>query len=404
MRVAVLGAGLQGSCVALELARHGFEVDLFDRNDRCLSQASAQNEGKIHLGYVYGNDPSLRTARLMVRGALSFAPLMRTWIGDAIDRVPVSTPFHYVVHRESLLSADQVERHLQATHQIARAQLNGDADAYFGIDLAQSPERIDPSEHRFASDRVAAVFMTPEIAIDPEALAAAVRQQLDQVPGINCVLNAEIVSVDSTATNRMKVDFVVDSERQSRSYDHVVNTLWDGRLAIDATLGIHPDRPWLFRTKYFLRLQGAPDRGAVPSATIVLGAFGDVVHYANGALYLSWYPAGMRQTTGELSPGDSAAALDADTAAEIRHSIVARIAEIVPEVSAAIGSAIDGADVKGGVIFAYGQSDISDPASELHQRHDVGVHSYGRYHSIDTGKLTLAPLFAKEAADHIRAA
>ena len=63
MRVAVLGGGLQGACVALELSRHGVKVDLYEKSDQCLSQASAHNEGKMHLGYVYANDRSLRTAR-----------------------------------------------------------------------------------------------------------------------------------------------------------------------------------------------------------------------------------------------------------------------------------------------------------------------------------------------------
>jgi len=27
---------------------------------------------------------------------------MRRWVGDAIDRIPVSMPLHYVVHTESL--------------------------------------------------------------------------------------------------------------------------------------------------------------------------------------------------------------------------------------------------------------------------------------------------------------
>ena len=53
----------------------------------------------IHLGYVYANDPTMQTARLMARGALNFTSLMRRWIGDAIDAIPVSEPFYYVVHR-----------------------------------------------------------------------------------------------------------------------------------------------------------------------------------------------------------------------------------------------------------------------------------------------------------------
>jgi len=57
--------------------------------------------------------------------------------------------------------------------------------------------------------------------------------------------------------------------------------------------------------------------------------------------------------------------------------------------------------VRGGVIVAWGSTDIDDQASELHRRHDIGVHSYGRYHSIDPGKLTMAPYFAKVCADRI---
>ena len=63
----MLGGGLQGACVALELATHGVPVDLFEGGDRCLTRASAQNEGKVHLGYVYANDHTLSTARTMVR-------------------------------------------------------------------------------------------------------------------------------------------------------------------------------------------------------------------------------------------------------------------------------------------------------------------------------------------------
>ena len=82
-RVAVLGAGLQGASVALELAANGVEVDLYDQAGHCLAGASSNNEGKIHFGYVYANDPSLRTARTLIEGALAFSPLLRRWLGPA---------------------------------------------------------------------------------------------------------------------------------------------------------------------------------------------------------------------------------------------------------------------------------------------------------------------------------
>ena len=56
MRVAVLGAGFLGTGVALELARRGVAVHLYDRNDVCITQAGLRNEGKVHLGFTYAKD------------------------------------------------------------------------------------------------------------------------------------------------------------------------------------------------------------------------------------------------------------------------------------------------------------------------------------------------------------
>ena len=57
--------------------------------------------------------------------------------------------------------------------------------------------------------------------------------------------------------------------------------------------------------------------------------------------------------------------------------------------------------VKGGVIVAMGETDIYDPASELHRRFEIGVTSTGRFHSVDPGKLTMAPYFADVCASRI---
>jgi 2-polyprenyl-6-methoxyphenol hydroxylase-like FAD-dependent oxidoreductase len=226
MRVAVLGGGLQGACVAMELAASGIHVDLYDRNDRCLSQASAQNEGKIHLGYVYANDRSLRSARMMVKGAITFASLMRRWIGTAIDRIPVSTPFHYVVHSGSLLSVDAVEHHFRGAHAIALDESRNVPLDYFGADYRAAPARMSDSEcgRLFDRQRTAAAYRTAEMSIDPEALADAVRARLSSDPNIHCLLHAHVhgVALDSDGVG---VDFEVPEGRAREHYDHVVNAL-----------------------------------------------------------------------------------------------------------------------------------------------------------------------------------
>ncbi|MFZ4072154.1 MAG: hypothetical protein ACOYJ6_18925 [Caulobacterales bacterium] len=58
-------------------------------------------------------------------------------------------------------------------------------------------------------------------------------------------------------------------------------------------------------------------------------------------------------------------------------------------------------EVHGGIIYALSVTDFDDPISGLHNRFDVGRWSMGRYHSVDPGKWTSAPLFAAETAAHI---
>jgi hypothetical protein len=60
-KVALLGGGMQDTAVVPEVAHRGCSVDLFDRGARSITAAGLQNEGKLHLGFVYGNDPSMPT-------------------------------------------------------------------------------------------------------------------------------------------------------------------------------------------------------------------------------------------------------------------------------------------------------------------------------------------------------
>lgn len=116
MHIAVLGGGIQGCCLALVLARRGATVDLFDRNSFLLSRAAVANEGKIHLGYMYAGDRTLLTARMMIRGALSFAPFFVRHLGTSFDGAAISEPAVYLVHRESQQPVEQVSDYLAQVH------------------------------------------------------------------------------------------------------------------------------------------------------------------------------------------------------------------------------------------------------------------------------------------------
>src|SRR5205085_6288908 len=139
--VAVLGGGLQGCCTAVALAERGLRVTLFERNAALLEEAARAAEGKLHLGYVYAADDSLATARLVMRGALSFGPLLQRLLGS--DELPaaVSSPFSYLIHRDSQRPVEQVEGYMRAVHaELGEASVGRDT-GHFGGDLA-APLRV----------------------------------------------------------------------------------------------------------------------------------------------------------------------------------------------------------------------------------------------------------------------
>ena len=398
MRVGVIGGGIQGCCIALELVNRGVKVDLIEKRPRLMDAASRHSEGKIHLGFVYANDPSLRTAELMVEAAMKFARYMRRWLGPAFDTIPVSTPFEYLVHRASLVAPDVLEDIYQAISQ--RIASRGNPRAYFGI---EDSHRITRASRREVSERYGpeadAVFSTREVAVDPDAVADLMTKVVMDTAPISVMLNTEVRSVDSSA--RKLVATRSDAETVMLGpYDHVVNCSWEGRPGIDATVGIHPPAPWSFRMKYFVRAAGATNRDPIPSVTIVLGPFGDVVDYGVGDYYLSWYPTGRRGWSSDIKPPDWPSRAPPDDGALIKSETFGELSRILPRLEERFDPTLS--EVRGGIIYALGKTDVDDPMSRLHQRSAVGIVSQdGWYHTVDTGKYTTAPLFAMKAADSI---
>lgn len=389
MRVAVTGAGIQGCAVALELAARGAEVVLFERRDEVLAGASRHTEGKIHLGFVYAADRSLRTATLMARGAAVFAPALRRWLGADADGLLVSAPFHYAVHRASMVGPDELETVYARIAAVVRREIAG--GAYFGV---EDPGRVERVDRAGFGPEVAAVFATEELAVDPDAVADALARAVRENPAIDVRAGTGVAGVDRTARCVSLADGAA-----AGPFDHIVNCAWEGRLTLDATAGVAGPPRHSFRMKYFGRAAAVTE--APPSTTIVLGPFGDVVAYPGGDVYCSWYPDTRLGWSSERQPPDWPTTVNGERGLRLTADMAAGLGPVVPAAERLLLDAPETVAIRGGVIYARGDTDVDDAASELHQRHRVGPVSHGAYHSVDTGKYTLAPLFAQRLADRI---
>jgi FAD dependent oxidoreductase len=398
-RIAILGAGGVGVCTALELARRGYSVDLYDENAQAITRASENNEGKIHLGLVYAKDPSLRTARTMIQGAIHFVACLQRWID--VDPNDISTPFYYGVHHGTMMSAEALDAHYGRCKQLLEEACSATGLSYLGVDRTLQAERTSRRELEtlVEGDHFESLFRTSERAINPRAIARLLRRALEAAPRIRFIGNARISSA-AWASDRIQISFSLNGEHHADTYDHVANTLWHGRLAIDAELGLAPPQGWIHRFKLGGWINTPIDETAIPSMTIVLGPFGDVVNFGPAGWYFSWYPTGLVGTSLDLQPPDWNAALaNGDRLAMLRSSYEEVSKRLPPLRSMPYSDGL--VQPAGGMIFAWGRTDIDVADSKLHTRHEIGIHSTGHYHSVNTGKYTMVPYLGQKTAERI---
>jgi hypothetical protein len=402
MRIAILGAGGTGVCTALELAARGQVVDVYDENPLPISRASRNNEGKIHLGLVYARDRSLETAKTMIRGAIHFTDRLNRWIDLPPDGQIVSTPYYYAVHKGTMTEPDELEGHYRRCKELLEDACASTGLSYLGRDRTLLVERVPPRdvEELVAGDHFVAAFRTSERAVDPRAIADLLRAAVEASSRIRFIGNARVTDLAWSDAGRLRVSFRLHDEDHTETYDQVVNTLWHGRLALDAKLGLAPERDWLYRYKLggWMNVPVRPE--TVPSLTVVLGPFGDIVNFGQRGLYLCWYPVGLLGTSRELEPPPWDASLTPATwQANIGRSYE-EWRKRCPGLRA-VDYALDVVDPAGGIIFAWGATDIDAEDSRLHTRHEIGVHSVRNYHSVNTGKYTMSPYLGYITAERI---
>ena len=398
-RVLVLGAGSQGTLIALMLERRGYSVTLIDKAPAPLLRAGLRNEGKVHLGFIFVNDPSFETPLLMLRSALAFASAVEECVGRPIDwDTCVSRPFTYVIARDSMLAPDTLTDRYQRLQDAYAETIRDRSVSYLG----HRPPRLwgqgsarSVGGH-IADGNAASVVDTVEVALDLQEfrriLCASLEHRVEMLAGHS------VDAVVRTPGGFRVSGVTARGEAWERGAGIVVNCLWDGRLTLDRELGLIPSRRWVYRLKFRLLGTLPPALHGLPSLSVVLGPYGDLVVYPRHRTYLSWYPACLQGWNTDLAPPAAWDApcdgrVDAGQAADLQSQALEGFGRLIPGLG---DTEVDTVDA--GVIFSWGETDIQDPASELHRRCEIGINQHDGYFSVDPGKMTCAPLFARELA------
>jgi hypothetical protein len=392
---AVLGAGIQGCCAALALSKLGFQVRLYDKSRALISRASANQEGKIHLGFVYARDESMITARTMIEHALRFAPALESLIGAPIDWEPhLSTRFYCGIHRDSSLTIDEHYAHFDALQKIYE-EVADDTRLHY---LGRRPTRIwsRDTRFRFSGDSLVHTVRSEETAVHPGWMRSVIATAVEANPEITPLVRHDVERVEKIGQM-----FTISGQSMGETWkstaDIVVNCLWDGQPGMDKQMQRDRCSDWLTRVKYGFVLDSIPQLSDLPSLILTHGPFGDIVNFPyDRTIYVTWYPsclAYIGQT--DRLPDEWEAVCEGShppgLAGRILADSIANLSEYVPQLRR-----LTLKQVMAGAIMGNGKTDISDRQSGLHRRHGIGVDVSDGYYSVFTGKYTSGPANAIE--------
>lgn len=398
----ILGAGIQGVCCAYALHDNGYDVTLVEKADKVFNRTSLNQEGRIHLGFTYGLDKTRKTGSSVMSAALGFSSILEEWFGKVDwDKITLDKGY-YVVHKnESLLHADEIENYYNYLQDLYDEQIqNSEKKSYFGNKPKKLFKRLDKIPDHYSEDQIGHAFLTEETIVEMFHFRDLVIENLKRRK------IKVLTSTEALGTERLDRGFSVEvlnskNERERLKADIVVNCLWNNRIKHDKTIGVSTLHEPLYRFKVGLF---GKVTAPVYNTSIISGAFGNISPRMDGTYaYISWHPDCMIELTKDgttpthwdefmENPDNSHFSKE-----WVKNTII-ELSKFMPSVST-----FKPTKLLPGIIVSAGKSDISDKNSNVHKRGEhIGVHEFDGYYSMDTGKFSTAPMFAKELLEKIQ--
>ena len=325
-------------------------------------------------------------------------PSLQRWLGSAANELATSSPFRYGVHRTSLRTPDELEPVYRSIADDVRREF-GEHRQSAGIEPSHL-RRLEPGDDWPYGDSIVRVYETGEIAVDPMALADAIERAVLDRPGITTSCETQVHSIDA----RQRLLRLQDREREVLDERTVrprrelfVGGLAQARRDRRAAAGKAVEFPHEVLRSTSRRSSADPDPLDHVRPRPVRGRR-RLRGERTVSLVVSGGPTGLLT---DIEPPRWSTELSSTDSATLAGHIVDGLSTVMPSLAAMRESVIADGAVRGGVIFADGATDLSDDETDLHQRHTIGVTSAAGYHSVNTGKLTTAPLFARRVATRL---
>ena len=203
--IAVIGAGIFGCLIAMELARRGCSVNLYERNSEIMVGASLNNQNRLHLGYHYPRDDN--TARQCIKGFEKFKLAFSNCVlGDFQNN-------YYISSRDSKVSMLEYEQFCRRV----------------GLPISPVSENFD-----IKVQNIIGGLSTDEVVYDSRLLAQEVKELLSQ-SDVSMFCEHDITSVSKDDSNKFNLN---SGNVKVGQFDKVINCTYANYNKFNKDLGL----------------------------------------------------------------------------------------------------------------------------------------------------------------------
>lgn len=206
-RIGVIGAGIFGSLVAIELSRNGAQVKLFEKNAELLSGATSNSQNRLHLGLHYPRD--VETAMQSVRGFSDFSSRFPESIYKEFNN------YYSLAKHNSKVTKDE----FLAFCNTAGIRIE---------DHFQAPEKFLANDEIFGE-----LIKCEEAVIDMNILKKLLEIELKEF-SVDCLMNTSVKEVNSKDDK-----FELRTEAANYKFDYIIRATYGADNIMSRTMDLH---------------------------------------------------------------------------------------------------------------------------------------------------------------------
>ncbi len=386
-KVAVLGGGAGGVGTALELAKAGYHVDLYEKKSELLAATSNQTPGRAGQGYHYVDK---ETAKLYLKSTIEVAkhyPDCLLGVGDDPEASYLRHGLYCIMKQaEDLEEADKAHASIFSKERVLETydaikeyyrtlvaedpsnKIFGEPDDFYRV---LTPEEMQQYSETINLSLVDIVVDTREQLLNWPKLRQELISEVSKNPYITVHLNS---TVDNPKIKDSGIGFTFTASGVPREANVLINATWENIEALNQKLDIVTPRGfYTYRLKIIVTMELPPDQQKHPSVFCAMGPHTMTSNMGNGTIMCTYSPVTnvSSWTTAEV-PKEYRRFLEnnvklqeeMEKATEIREGASKYLPFILAALIIKTGY---------GIIKTIGGVDVFDPDSKVHTRRELGV-------------------------------